>query len=51
MPLPDEFLQELVFRNPITDVVSSYVRVSRGEDSGRPVPVSRRKDPVIHRVS
>ena len=29
MPLPDEFLQELVFRNPITDVVSSYVRVKQ----------------------
>lgn len=29
MPLPDSFLQELVSRNPIEDVVSSYVRTKR----------------------
>ena len=29
MPLPDSFLQELVSRNNIEDVVSSYVRTKR----------------------
>ena len=29
MPLPDSFLQELISRNPIEDVVDSYVRTKR----------------------
>ena len=29
MPLPDSFLQELISRNPIEDVVDSYVRTRR----------------------
>ena len=29
MPLPDSFLQDLISRNSIEDVVSSYVRTKR----------------------
>ena len=49
MPLPDEFLQELVFRNPITDVVSSYVRVKqRGRTLVGLCPFHGEKTPSFH---
>ena len=46
MPLPDAFLQELISRNPIDDVVSSYVRVKRrGRNSVGLCPFHGEKTP------
>ncbi|MDD2362585.1 MAG: DNA primase [Oscillospiraceae bacterium] len=46
MPLPDSFLQELVNRNPIEDVASSYVRTKqRGRTSVGLCPFHGEKTP------
>ena len=46
MPLPDSFLQELVSRNPIEDVVSSYVRTrQRGRTAVGLCPFHGEKTP------
>ncbi len=46
MPLPEDFLQELISRNPIDDVVSSYVQVKkRGRNSVGLCPFHGEKTP------
>ncbi|HPU58480.1 MAG TPA: CHC2 zinc finger domain-containing protein, partial [Candidatus Avimonas sp.] len=46
MALPDMFLQELISRNPITDVVSSYVRLrQRGRTAVGLCPFHGEKSP------
>jgi DNA primase len=46
MPLPDEFLQDLIMRNPINEVVSSYVRIKqRGRTSVGLCPFHGEKTP------
>ncbi|MDD2418581.1 MAG: DNA primase [Oscillospiraceae bacterium] len=49
MPLPDSFLQELVSRNPIEDVASSYVRTKqRGRTSVGLCPFHGEKTPSFN---
>ena len=52
MPLPDSFLQELVSRNNIEDVVSSYVRIKRrGRTSVGLCPFHGGENALLHRLS
>lgn len=48
MPIPEQFIDELVARSEISDVVSSYVHLTRkGNNLWGAVPLSQRKDALL----
>ena len=52
MPLPDSFLDELVARCDIYDVVSRYVPLTKsGANYFGAVPLPQRKDPFVFRFA
>ena len=45
--IPHEYVEEVVRRNDITDVVGSYVQLRHRGRTHRPVPVSQRENALV----